>query len=94
MVQISYHTSLCQPTLRMHLRLLIKEVGHHRLLGLGQENLYKQGVVDQDRQVDQDHHHSGHHQLLEVVNDQTLQLDYHLQLTAILTIVSVVKVWD
>ena len=80
----------------MHLRLLIKEVGHHRLLELGQENLYKQGVVvDQDRQVDQDHHHGGgHHQLLEVDVDQTLQLD-HLQLTAILTIViSVVKVWD
>ena len=80
----------------MHLRLLIKEVGHHRLLELGQENLYKQGVVvDQDRQVDLDHHHGGgHYQLLVVVNDQTLQLDYHLQLTAILTIVSVVKVWD
>ena len=81
----------------MHLRLLIKEVGHHRLLELGQENLYKQGVVDQDRQVDQDHHHSGHHQLLEVDVDQTLQLDDHqlLQLTAILTIViSAVKVWD
>ena len=72
----------------MHLRLLIKEVGHHRLLEIEQGQ--QQGVV-----VDQDHHHSGHHQLLEVDVDQTLQLDYHLQLTAILiTLVSVVKVWD
>ena len=65
----------------MH-HLLINEVGHHRLLELGQENLHKQqGVeVDQDRQVDRDHHFGGgHHQLIEVINDQTLQLDYHLQ---------------
>jgi len=83
----------------MH-HLLIKEVGHHRLLGLGQDLLQIQGVVvDQDRQVDQDHHHrDGHYQLLEVVNDQTLQLNHYLQqITVILTtktIVSVVKVWD
>jgi len=75
------------------------EVGQHRLLELGQGQQQGVVVVDPDRQVDQDHHHGdGHYQLLEVVNDQTLQLDYHLQqITAILTtktIVSVVKVWD
>ena len=78
----------------MH-HLLIKEVGQHRLLELGQGQ--QQGVVvDPDRQVDHDHHHGdGHYQLLEVVVDQTLQLNHYLQLTAILiTIVSVVKVWD
>ena len=84
----------------MH-HLLINEVelGHHRLLGLGQDLLPQGVVVDPDRQVDLDHHHGGgHYQLLKVVNDQTLQLDHYLQITTILTtkttLVSVVKVWD
>ena len=79
--------------------LLINEVGHHPLLELLGQDLLPQGVVvDQDRQVDQDHHHGeGHHQLIEVVVDLTLQLDYRHQLTAILTTkttISIVKVWD
>jgi hypothetical protein len=74
-----------------HLLINEVEVGHHRLLELGQGQ--QQGVVDQDRQVDQDHHHGdGHRQLLEI--DQDRQLDRQLQQTAILTAVSVVKVWD
>lgn len=75
-----------------HLLINEVEVGHHRLPELGQGQ--QQGVVvGQDRQVDQDHHHGGgHHQLLEI--DQDRQLDHQLQQTAILTAVSVVKVWD